>query len=73
MTAEESAEHLAEPGWLKSSYSDNEGGNCVEVATGRGTVRVRDSKDPGGPHLTLAPDAWRSFVRFAAGTDLPAV
>jgi hypothetical protein len=36
--------------WRKSSYSNNDGGNCVEVAENvPGVVPVRDSKDPGGP------------------------
>ncbi|CAM5709410.1 hypothetical protein SHIRM173S_11409 [Streptomyces hirsutus] len=29
--------------WFKSSYSDNEGGNCVEVALAP-TIHIRDSK-----------------------------
>ncbi|SFF63376.1 protein of unknown function [Actinacidiphila alni] len=54
-----------EPRWYKSSYSNN-GGNCVEVAanlaTTRGVVPVRDSKDPEGPSLTFQADAWSAFV-----------
>ncbi|MFE7840187.1 DUF397 domain-containing protein [Streptomyces sp. NPDC057474] len=48
--------------WFKSTYSDNEGGDCVEVALpgARLTVHVRDSKNPTGPTLT-AP-AWQAFV-----------
>jgi hypothetical protein len=48
--------------WRKSSYTGSSGTNCVEVAALPGTVAVRDSKDPGGPVLTLTPAAWRSFV-----------
>jgi hypothetical protein len=29
--------------WFKSSYSDTEGGDCVEVAAGMGVVHIRDS------------------------------
>ncbi|MFE0690720.1 DUF397 domain-containing protein [Streptomyces xiamenensis] len=48
----------------KSSYSTTNG-NCVEVATNiRTTVAVRDSKQPTGPVLSLAPAAW---TRFLAG------
>ncbi|MET8677585.1 DUF397 domain-containing protein [Streptomyces sp. NPDC004647] len=54
--------------WFKSSYSGDEGGACIEVAVGTGTVHVRDSKNPGGPVLTLTPDAWADFVRLAAGS-----
>lgn len=49
--------------WRKSSYSSNGGGNCVEVARQRpGTVAVRDSKDPDGPVLAVAPATWRAFT-----------
>jgi hypothetical protein len=53
------------PRWFKSSYSNN-GGQCVEIAANlaasRGIVPVRDSKDPHGPVLTIAPAAWTEFV-----------
>jgi len=49
--------------WIKSSYSDDNGGNCVEVAPASPhTVPVRDSKNPDGPVLAFAPSAWRAFV-----------
>ncbi|GGO35694.1 hypothetical protein GCM10012286_06720 [Streptomyces lasiicapitis] len=55
--------------WRRSSYSNQDGGNCVEWAPERvaavGAVPVRDSKRPGGPVLTLAPEAWSAFVDFA--------
>jgi uncharacterized protein DUF397 len=48
--------------WRKSSYSVGQG-NCVEVAGNvPGTVAVRDSKDPAGPHLAFPAAAWQSFV-----------
>ncbi|MFD3562646.1 DUF397 domain-containing protein [Streptomyces sp. NPDC058686] len=52
--------------WRKSSYSGNEGGQCVEVAAHPTAVHVRDSKNPGGPHFTVAPEAWAAFL--ASGT-----
>ncbi|MGW4563403.1 DUF397 domain-containing protein [Streptomyces sp. NPDC004561] len=53
--------------WRKSSYSSDQGGNCVEVAdTSSATVAVRDSKNPAGPILTLDPAAFSSFVDWAA-------
>ncbi|QNE75762.1 DUF397 domain-containing protein [Streptomyces finlayi] len=52
--------------WSKSSYSGNQGGDCVEVAACPHTVHVRDSKDLAVPSLALSPDAWASFVGFAA-------
>jgi hypothetical protein len=53
--------------WIKSSYSTNDGPDCVEVAAAPGAVRVRDSKEPAGPQLALTAGAWAGFVRFAAG------
>jgi Domain of unknown function (DUF397) len=47
--------------WRKSSYSGNNGGQCVEVVT-CGPVLVRDSKDPHGPVLEFTPEAWRKFA-----------
>lgn len=32
-----------------------------------GVVAVRDSKDPHGPVLAFAPDAWRAFVTWFTG------
>ncbi|MFD5895195.1 DUF397 domain-containing protein [Streptomyces sp. NPDC060366] len=50
--------------WRKSSYSNGDGGQCVEVAPGHpGVVPVRDSKTPTGPVLLLTPTAWAAFVR----------
>jgi hypothetical protein len=48
--------------WRKSSYSGNNGGQCVEVAA-RGIVLVRDSKKPHGPVLEVAPQMWREFIK----------
>lgn len=56
-------EDTVEPRWRKSSRSGNGGANCVEVATSQsGTVAVRDSKDPHGPVLAVAPTGWRNFI-----------
>jgi Domain of unknown function (DUF397) len=51
-------------GWRKSSYSNGgQQGSCVEVARNLPSiVAVRDSKDPGGPVLTVAPAEWRTFI-----------
>jgi uncharacterized protein DUF397 len=66
--------HLAGAVWRKSSYSGDNGGNCVEVAGNlAGVVAVRDSKDPGGPVLAFAPADWRTFVTgIRNGADGPA-
>lgn len=56
-----------ESAWFKSSYSNDSGGNCVEVANLIPTqtlVAVRDSKLPHGPALTLPPKAFTAFVTY---------
>ncbi|MFD8448183.1 DUF397 domain-containing protein [Streptomyces coelicoflavus] len=55
--------------WRKSSYSGDQGGECLEVAeTPHATVAVRDSKTPAGPILTLAPAVFTIFVDWARTT-----
>ncbi|WFE37635.1 DUF397 domain-containing protein [Micromonospora sp. WMMD998] len=58
--------------WNKSTRSGQS--ECVEVADNLvgvvGVVGVRDSKDPAGPVLTFAPDAWRAFVRLSGDRAL---
>jgi len=49
--------------WRKSTYSSTNGGNCIEVGTGPGTIAVRDSKDLTGPALVFAPGRWQAFTR----------
>ncbi|MEU0132687.1 DUF397 domain-containing protein [Streptomyces sp. NPDC006296] len=49
--------------WRKSSYSNSDGGECVEVSDDfAAVVPVRDSKSPHGPALIVAADGWSSFV-----------
>lgn len=52
--------------WRKSSYSSEEGGECVEVAAHLSRVHVRDSKDATRAAVTVEPTAWSTFVEFAA-------
>jgi hypothetical protein len=59
--------------WRRSSYSDNNGGNCVEVAPGLpGLVPVRDSKDPARAALVFTAAAWTAFVSGLRKGGLPA-
>ncbi|WP_237725564.1 DUF397 domain-containing protein [Streptomyces sp. W007] len=54
---------LTAAAWRSSSYSNQEGGNCVQVADGfPGVVPVRDSKNPTGPALVLTGGAWTAFI-----------
>jgi Domain of unknown function (DUF397) len=49
--------------WRKSSYSGNNGGECVEVARLMNReVAVRDSKDSEGPAVAFADESWAKFT-----------
>ena len=50
--------------WFKSSYSSEEGGECVEVAIDGIAVHVRDSKQvlEYGAVLTVGPVAWSALL-----------
>jgi len=49
--------------WRKSSYSNEDGADCVEVADNLpGITPVRDSKNPEGPALVFPTRAWALFV-----------
>ncbi|MFJ2233944.1 DUF397 domain-containing protein [Streptomyces sp. NPDC087859] len=61
--------------WRKSSYSGDQGGDCVEIAAAPATIAIaiaiRDSKNPTGPILTIAPATFHHFVSWSGAT--PAV
>ncbi|GAA2605280.1 DUF397 domain-containing protein [Streptomyces axinellae] len=62
------AEVLRDAAWFKSSYSNNQGGACVEGARlGGGVMAVRDSKQAAGPTFSFATDAWMAFVSGVKG------
>lgn len=49
--------------WRKSSYSNGQGADCVEVADNLpGITPVRDSKNPDGPALVFPTHAWAAFI-----------
>nr|WSX75805.1 DUF397 domain-containing protein [Streptomyces sp. NBC_00899] len=48
--------------WVKSSYSNDSGGSCVEVAPVFHGIGVRDSKDPQGPALVIPSASWNAFI-----------
>ena len=54
--------------WRKSSYSSDQGGDCVEVAAAPALIAIRDSKNPAGPIVTLGPAAFRHFVSWSGTT-----
>ncbi|GHE41185.1 MULTISPECIES: DUF397 domain-containing protein [Streptomyces] len=59
---------LSVAAWRKSSYSNPDGGACLEVADGFGAlVPVRDSKTPHGPVLLFPANRWADFVGAVGG------
>ncbi|WP_454197024.1 DUF397 domain-containing protein [Nocardia sp. Marseille-Q1738] len=53
---------LSRAKWFKSSRSSSQK-ECVEVAwLDAGHVGVRDSKNPTGPALVIAPGEWDAFT-----------
>ncbi|MEV6966785.1 DUF397 domain-containing protein [Hamadaea sp. NPDC051192] len=48
------------PAWKRSTRCDS--GTCVEVASLKDGVVVRDSKDPDGPVLRFTNDEWHAFI-----------
>lgn len=53
--------------WRKSTYSGDNGAECVEVASSRDAVAVRDSKDRSGPELRFSVSAWHAFADQVKG------
>ncbi|MFJ4617848.1 DUF397 domain-containing protein [Streptomyces sp. NPDC088812] len=52
----------ARPQWVRSSHSNGAGGECVECAVTDIGALVRDSKDSGGPVISIGSAAWLTFV-----------
>jgi hypothetical protein len=48
--------------WRKSTYSDANGGDCVETASREGLVLVRDTADREGTVLGFSSEAWAAFA-----------
>ena len=49
-------------GWRKSTYSDANGGQCLETAAADGVILVRDTTDRDGATLSVPAAAWRRFT-----------
>ncbi|MFD8380714.1 DUF397 domain-containing protein [Streptomyces sp. NPDC059679] len=62
--------------WVRSSYSDGSGGQCVEFSRTftqtHGAVPVRDSKNPHRPALIFSAEGWSSFVSAVIRGEFPA-
>ena len=52
--------------WRKSSFSNPNGNQCVEVAVSTNAVALRDSKNPNGPTLVFNQAEWSAFVAGVA-------
>ena len=48
-------------GWRKSSYSNDNGGDCVEVTSGD-EILVRDTTNRDGGTLAFSVAAWEQFL-----------
>ncbi|MFB7403225.1 DUF397 domain-containing protein [Streptomyces rubiginosohelvolus] len=59
-----STEFAPEGSWSKSTYSDQGGGNCLEVAVvvPGARIGIRDSKAKSGPALLLPAATFATFI-----------
>ncbi|MFI6278341.1 DUF397 domain-containing protein [Streptomyces sp. NPDC050988] len=58
--------------WFKASYSDGEGGACVEVALTGTSAHIRDTKlAAAGPELKVTAPAWSAFISATPPTPSP--
>ena len=48
--------------WRKSTYSDGNGGSCIETASGDGVILVRDTTNRDGGMLGFTAEAWQAFA-----------
>jgi hypothetical protein len=48
--------------WRKSSYSGDNGGNCVETASCDGLILVRDTTNRDVGTLEFSAEAWEAFA-----------
>jgi len=65
---------LTQVAWVRSTYSDGNGGQCIEwapaEAAATGIVPVRDSKNPSGPTLAFPTDAFAAFINAVKAGEL---
>lgn len=48
--------------WRKATYSQSNGGACVEVGKAADMVAVRDTTNRGAGHIEVATTAWTEFL-----------
>lgn len=49
--------------WRRSSHSNTQGNQCVEVAAFGDRIALRDSKNPDGPVLLFSRTEWKEFIQ----------
>jgi hypothetical protein len=71
MPAPASHRTLSNAVWRASSYSNGQGGACVQIADNiPAPLPVRDSKNPTGPALLFPARAWTGFLTVLTSGDL---
>ncbi|GHG90786.1 DUF397 domain-containing protein [Streptomyces lanatus] len=55
--------------WRKSTYSGDQGGDCIEIAGMTTAVAIRDSKNPAGPILTIEPATFTAFLAWTTAAE----
>ena len=53
--------------WRKSSYSNANGGQCVETAGNSGAILVRDTTNRDGDTLSFGASTWQTFITSLRG------
>lgn len=48
--------------WRKSTYSNANGGQCIETASGSGVILVRDTTNRDGGTLAFSATVWQAFT-----------
>jgi hypothetical protein len=61
---------MTTPVWRKSSRSNAQGGDCVEVASLTETIGLRDSKNTTAGHQTVSREAFARLVKRIKGSGL---
>ncbi|CAL9595224.1 hypothetical protein SUDANB121_05338 [Nocardiopsis dassonvillei] len=59
---------MSDATWHKSSYSNQQGGHCVEVAEGAVTG-IRDTRNRHLGHLEIPAAEWTALLRTATVHD----
>ena len=48
--------------WRKSTFSDANGGACLETASADGVIKVRDTTNRNGMTLIFNTEVWETFT-----------